>query len=198
MRTRKIRTMRNVWDELAGRASRRARAQGVQGAERLALAGGLVRVQSGCERQTAGTTTAKVRPAVSQHDVHPWVFRRAAAKPGARVRGHVKPLVQPKANIRKRLGAGEFVVLYSLPHVLQDSIRIVLDGDVLRLTAHGTDPDKGAPFEVFSEALLPEVLSEPRLQHVYTGTVLEVLIGPAHGSRGKRDAEPKWASGAAG
>ena len=183
--------MRNVWDELAGRAGRRARARCVQGAERLALAGGLVRVQSACERQTAGNTTAKLSPAVSHHGVHPWVFRRVAARPGARVRGHVKPVVQPKADIRKRQGAGEFVVLYSLPHVLQDSIRIALDGDVLRLTAHGTDPDKGAPFEVFSEALLPAVLSEPRLQHAYSGTVLEVLIAPTHGPPGKRDAEHK-------
>jgi len=182
--------MRDVWDELAGRASRRARTLGVQGAERLALAGGLVRVQSGCERQTAGDTTAKQTAAFSQHGVHPWVFRRVAAlAPSARVKGRVKPLVQPKADIRKRQGAGEFVVLYSLPHVLPDSIRIVLDGDVLRLTAHGTDPDKGSPFEVFSEALLPVVLSEPRLQHAYTGTVLEVLIVPTHGPPGKRDAE---------
>ena len=192
MRTRRIRTMRNVWDELAGRASRRARTFGVQGAERLALVGGLVRVQSACERQTAGNTTAKLSPAVSHHGVHPWVFRRVAAlAPSARVKGRVKAVVQPKADIRKRQGAGEFVVLYSLPHVLQDSIRIALDGDVLRLTAHGTDPDKGAPFEVFSEALLPVVLSEPRLQHAYTGTVLEVLIVPAHGPPGKRDAEHK-------
>jgi len=188
MRLRKIRTMRNVWDELAGRRCKGPRAFGALGAERVGLAGGIVRIQTPRASQIAGSTNPGGDPAVQRQGVHPWVFRRVAARPGRRVKGRVRAVLAPEAKIRKRQGGAEFVVLYSLPHVIKESIEVELRGDVLRLTAHGTNPDTGAPFEVFSEALLPEALSDPRVQYAYAGAVLEVLIAPVHGPSGRRDA----------
>lgn len=168
----RIRTMRHVWDRLAGRKSRAATPRG-QG-----IAGGIVRVQDAPGSRFAGNTATSAGEAAARHSVHPWLFRRVAKDKGRRVKCRVKTVAAPKAEIRKTEVVGALVVLYSLPHVLKESIEVELKGDVLRLAAYGSDPDKGAPFEVFSETLLPEVFSKPHIQHAYAGTILEIMITP--------------------
>ena len=74
MRLRKIRTMRDVWNELAVRKSTGARGFGGAGAERLGLAGGIVRIQSGWDPRAAGNARLEGDPAVRKQGVHPWVF----------------------------------------------------------------------------------------------------------------------------
>jgi len=168
---RKIRTMRQVWDESGG-----AR----KGREKPGLAGAIIRIQSACESHNGANATRETDAAVPRQGLHPWIFRRVAERQAKKVRGRVKAVVVPKAEIKKRRGAEEFVVLYSLPHVAKESIEVELKGDLLRVTAHGLDPLRKGPFEVLSEALLPKILLRPRLEHSYAGEVLEVSIRAQH------------------
>jgi len=188
MRRREIRTMRNVWDELAGRKGRALHRGAAQRAERLGLASGIVRIQAARGPQPTDSPHPDAIPATPRRAVHPWIFRRVARGLDRRVRGRVKAVVAPKAEIRRSPRGKEFLVLYPLPHVEEESIAVELKGDVLRLNAQGTDPHKGATFEVLSETLLPQVLSGSRVECTYDGQVLEVVIAPARAPSARRSA----------
>ena len=105
MHVRKIRTMRNVWNDLAGRASDPPQTRGTPSPARLAMPGELVRIQNlwsspgaGCVFANENTVARKLTCASAhRRNVQPWVFRRTSARTQRRVKGRVMPVTTPKA-----------------------------------------------------------------------------------------------------
>ena len=166
MRLRQIRTMRQVWNESAGR--QKARVVSTPGA----LGGGLVRIQA------AGSAHPRPVGSAQKREIHPWVFRQVPARPRHGVKGRVKALVAPPAQVREKGEGARFTILYPLPHLLPETVELELRGDVLRLNAQGRDPDQRTSFEVVSEVLLPKVPVRPRVRYSYADDILEVRVVP--------------------
>ena len=176
MKQRKMRTMRDVWNERPRTCFSGVGRGG--GAELEKPRHDLVRLPVAPACHIAKHAGARRDRFAGGGAAHPWIFRRRLpAGRGVTVKGRVMPVLAPKAELTARRAGHDWLILYFLPHLERESIEVELKGDVLHVGAQGKNG--GKPFEVFSEVLLPNAIAGRRAQYFYAGEILEVRVAPA-------------------